>query len=78
MAVRSGAVGILTNVAVVLGPNPDPVLGNNTASDPTISDRVSDLSLTKTLTGSLQDRVDATYVFAVTNTGPSDSAARCV
>ena len=75
VAVRSGAVGILTNVAVVLGPNPDPVLGNNTASDPTISDRVSDLSLTKTLTGSLQDRVDATYVFVVTNTGPSDSAA---
>jgi uncharacterized repeat protein (TIGR01451 family)/fimbrial isopeptide formation D2 family protein len=75
VAVRSGAVGTLTNVAVVQGPNPDPVLVNDTASDPTISDRVSDLSLTKTLTGSLQDGVDASYAFAVANAGPSDSAA---
>jgi uncharacterized repeat protein (TIGR01451 family)/fimbrial isopeptide formation D2 family protein len=75
VAVRSGAVGTPTNVVVVQGPNPDPMLANNTASDPTTSDRVSDLSLSKTLTGSLQDRGDATYAFAVTNAGPSDSAA---
>jgi uncharacterized repeat protein (TIGR01451 family) len=75
VAVRSGAVGILTNVVVVQGPNPDPVLANNTASDPTASDRVSGLSLTKTLTDSLQDRGDATYAFAVSNAGPSDAAA---
>jgi uncharacterized repeat protein (TIGR01451 family) len=73
VAVSSGAVGTLTNVAVVQGPNPDPVLDNNTASDPTTSDRVSDLSLSKTLTDSLRDRGDATYALAVTNTGPSDS-----
>ncbi len=75
VAVRSGAVGTLTNVALVQGPNSDPVFGNNTASDPTTSDRVSDLSLSKTLTDSLRDRGDATYALAVTNTGPSDSAA---
>ena len=75
VAVRSGAVGTLTNVVVVQGPNPDPMLANNTASDPTTSDRVSALSLSKTLTGSLQDRGDATYAFAVSNAGPSDSAA---
>jgi uncharacterized repeat protein (TIGR01451 family)/fimbrial isopeptide formation D2 family protein len=74
-AVSSGAVGTLTNVALVQGPNPDPDLDNNTASDPTTSDRVSDLSLSKTLTDSLQNRGDATYALAVTNTGPSDSAA---
>jgi uncharacterized repeat protein (TIGR01451 family) len=75
VAVRSGAVGTRTNVVVVQGPNPDPMLANNTASDPTTSDRVFALSLSKTLTGSLQDRGDATYAFAVTNAGPSDSAA---
>ena len=75
VTVRSGAVGILTNVALVQGPNPDPDLDNNTASDPTTSDRVFDLSLSKTLTDSLQNRGDATYALAVTNAGPSDSAA---
>jgi uncharacterized repeat protein (TIGR01451 family)/fimbrial isopeptide formation D2 family protein len=74
-AVGSGAVGTLTNVAVVQGPNPDPLLGNNTASDPTTSDRVFDLSLTKTLASPLQDRGDATYGLAVTDHGPSDSVA---
>ncbi len=71
--VESGAAGTLTNVAVVQGPHPDPVLDNDTASDPTTSDRVFDLALSKTLVGTLQDRGDATYALAVTNTGPSDS-----
>jgi uncharacterized repeat protein (TIGR01451 family) len=75
VAVASGAIGTLTNVALVEGPNPDPALDDNTASDPTTSDRVSDLSLTKTLVGPLQDLEDATYELAVTNAGPSDSAA---
>jgi uncharacterized repeat protein (TIGR01451 family)/fimbrial isopeptide formation D2 family protein len=75
VAVKSCAVGTLTNVAVVQGPNPDPLLANNTASDPTASDRVSNLSLTKTLMDPLQDRANVVYAFAVTNAGPSDSAA---
>jgi uncharacterized repeat protein (TIGR01451 family) len=73
VAVGSGAVGTLTNVAVVQGPNTDPHLLNNTATDPTTSDRVFDLSLVKTLITALPDGASATYGFAVTNQGPSDS-----
>jgi uncharacterized repeat protein (TIGR01451 family) len=75
VAVGSGAVGTLTNVAQVEGPNPDPDLGNNTASDPTTSDRSFALSLTKSLDGPLQDRGDAGYALAVSNGGPSDSVS---
>jgi fimbrial isopeptide formation D2 family protein/uncharacterized repeat protein (TIGR01451 family) len=75
VAVGSGAVGTLTNVAQVEGPNPDPDLSNNTASDPTTSDRSFALSLTKSLDGPLQDRSDATYALAVSNAGPSDSVS---
>jgi fimbrial isopeptide formation D2 family protein/uncharacterized repeat protein (TIGR01451 family) len=73
VAVASGAVGGLTNVAVVQGSNTDPDLTNNTASDPTTSDRAFDLSLVKTLTTPLPDGASAVYGFAVTNQGPSDS-----
>ncbi|MGD0833546.1 MAG: hypothetical protein ABSA40_03855 [Candidatus Dormibacteria bacterium] len=75
VAVASGAVGTLTNVAVAQGPETDPVLSNNTASDPTTSDRVFDLSLTKTLTTVLSSGGSASYELAVTNNGPSDSPA---
>ena len=71
--VASGAVGNLTNVAVVEGVNPDPDAGNNLVTDPTTSDRDFELSLVKTLTGPLRNRGRASYSLAVTDSGPSDS-----
>jgi fimbrial isopeptide formation D2 family protein/uncharacterized repeat protein (TIGR01451 family) len=75
VAVGSGAVGTLTNVAIVEGPNPDPDLDNNTANDPTTTVQSPDLALTKTLIGPLQARSQAVYALEVSNSGPSDAAA---
>jgi uncharacterized repeat protein (TIGR01451 family)/fimbrial isopeptide formation D2 family protein len=78
VAVGSGAIGTLTNVAQVQGPNPDPNLDNNTASDPTTSQQLFDISLAKTLVGELVEGKDAVYSLAVTNAGPSDSTSPVV
>ncbi len=75
VALDSGAIGTLTNVAQVQGSNPDPDLDNNTASDPTTSQRVFEISLAKSLVSPLEARRDASYSLAVTNAGPSDSTA---
>ena len=63
----------IMNTATVAGPNPDPNLANNTASDTATVARDYNLSLTKTLAGGLVSGDVATYTIIVKNSGPSDS-----
>ena len=72
VSVGPGATGTLVNMASAISPTPDPVSGNDTASETTQISVFADLALAKT---SAPDPVFAggilTYTLTVTNTGPS-------
>jgi uncharacterized repeat protein (TIGR01451 family)/fimbrial isopeptide formation D2 family protein len=72
--VNSGVAAPLNNTAVVASNTPDPVPGNNTATEPTAVNASADLRISKV------DNVDpvnagdqVVYTLVVTNDGPSDA-----
>jgi uncharacterized repeat protein (TIGR01451 family) len=73
----SAAPGVV-NTATVSGADAEVDLSNNTASDPTVVTPVVDLSLTKTLVGSIVAGGEATYRLVVANDGPSPTSGDVV
>jgi fimbrial isopeptide formation D2 family protein/uncharacterized repeat protein (TIGR01451 family) len=63
------------NTAVITPSTPDPVLSNNSSTDPTTIVAQADLALTKTAAGSFIAGDDADYLIAVVNSGAGDAAA---
>ncbi|MET3803063.1 putative repeat protein (TIGR01451 family)/fimbrial isopeptide formation D2 family protein [Nakamurella sp. UYEF19] len=63
----------VTNVATVSSKTPDPLSANNTTDDPVVVPALDDLSITKTLIGSLVVGQQATYRLTVTNDGPTEA-----
>ena len=76
VAIGSGVtVASLTNTATVSSPTTDPNPGNNVSTDVAGTTQSADVSIVKTLTGTLVAGQDATYSLRVANAGPSDAAA---
>ena len=63
------------NTAVITPSTPDPVVSNNSSTDPTTIVAQADLALTKTASGSFIAGDDADYLIAVVNNGAGDAAA---
>jgi uncharacterized repeat protein (TIGR01451 family) len=72
LEVSNSLPGSVVNEATVSTTMPDPDLGNNTATDPTVIDSLprADLNLTKTHVGSMTVGETGTYLFTVANSGP--------
>jgi fimbrial isopeptide formation D2 family protein/uncharacterized repeat protein (TIGR01451 family) len=64
----------IDNTAVVTPSTPDPVLSNNSSTDPTTIVAEADLALSKTATGSFIAGDSADYLIAVVNNGAGDAA----
>ena len=73
--IGSAAYPSVTNSASVSGSTPDPILANNSSSDPASPTPFAILVLDKQLAGSLVSGMDATYLLAVANAGPSPAAS---
>ncbi len=72
--VDSSATSPLSNSATVTAdPNTDPDPSNNSASEDTSVDRVVDVAVDKTVTGTPVAGQDITYTIEVTNNGPGDA-----
>ena len=71
----AGATGPLSNTATVSSPTPDPVPGNNTATDTDTAVTTSDVAITKSLAtpNPAQPGQTVTWTIVVTNNGPSDA-----
>ncbi|MDE3087943.1 MAG: DUF11 domain-containing protein, partial [Chloroflexota bacterium] len=78
VAVSSGAIPGVTNVAGVSSTTSDPDPSNNLASDPTTVGTIADLVLTKTHSGSFTVGTNGTYTLTVTNNGPSTALGNIV
>ena len=72
IAIAPAAAPGVVNTASVASPTFDPILNNNTDSDPTTVP-LADLSLSKQLEGSLTAKSVVSYVLEATNHGPSPS-----
>ena len=74
VAVGSGAYPQVINTATVTSTTPDPVIDNNTTTDPLIVDPVADLAIVKAHVGSDTFVVGETraYTLTVTNNGPTE------
>jgi uncharacterized repeat protein (TIGR01451 family) len=71
-ALSPGASGTITNTASAAATG-DPNAGNNSGPASALVTTSADLSIVKTLTGSLVAGSNATYTITVTNNGPSDA-----
>ena len=73
VAVGAPAYPAVTNTASVSSTTPDPVPGNNSASDPAVVTPLVDLSITKTVVGAATVTAgnDLAYDLSVTNAGPT-------
>jgi uncharacterized repeat protein (TIGR01451 family)/fimbrial isopeptide formation D2 family protein/LPXTG-motif cell wall-anchored protein len=69
-------VSTISNTASVSSDTTDPVLGNNSSTDPVNIVTSADISLTKVLTGTTPVIAGghATFVLSASNSGPSDAA----
>lgn len=74
VAVAPDAVSPLNNTATVtVDPNTDPDLTNNTSDEDTTINRVVDVGVTKTVTGTATAGGVVTYTVAVVNNGPGQA-----
>ncbi len=76
--IDSGATGTLSNTAIISGSLPDPVPGNNSATDNnTVLMPEADISVTKTdgVTSAVPGQTTLIYTIVVSNNGPSDDPA---
>jgi uncharacterized repeat protein (TIGR01451 family)/fimbrial isopeptide formation D2 family protein len=64
---------VVDNTAVVTPSTSDPVLSNNSSTDPTTIVAEADLALTKTAAGAFIAGDTADYLIAVVNNGPGDA-----
>jgi uncharacterized repeat protein (TIGR01451 family)/fimbrial isopeptide formation D2 family protein len=73
VAVGAPAYPGVTNTASVSSTTPDPVPGNNSASDPAVVSPLVDLQITKTIVGSTTVSAgnELAYDLSVTNSGPT-------
>jgi fimbrial isopeptide formation D2 family protein/uncharacterized repeat protein (TIGR01451 family) len=62
------------NTAVITPSTPDPVVSNNSSTDPTTIVAEADLALTKTAAGSFIAGDSADYLIAIVNNGAGDAA----
>lgn len=74
VATPAPAGGSMTLSASITSPTVDPSTANNNASFTTTVTTAADLSITKTLSGSLTAGQNAVYTVTVTNAGPSTSS----
>ncbi|MEO6822767.1 MAG: LPXTG cell wall anchor domain-containing protein [Candidatus Nanopelagicales bacterium] len=75
VAVASDVTGNVHNSATVSSPTPDPLPGNNTATDDSTATRLADLAITKTATGPATAGLTAGFTITVRNLGPSSALA---
>ena len=70
------AQGTILNTANVTSSSPDPIPGNNSASESTIiTDEIADLQITKhDLTDPVRAGEVLTYIITINNTGPSNAS----
>jgi LPXTG-site transpeptidase (sortase) family protein len=71
--VASDAPASLTNVATASSDSPDAEPSNNTDQDETSIDRLADLSIAKSHSGSFLVGTEETYDLTVSNAGPSEA-----
>jgi uncharacterized repeat protein (TIGR01451 family)/fimbrial isopeptide formation D2 family protein len=72
--ISSSVTSSITNTATVASPTNDPVPSNNSSSWTSTVNPSADLALTKVHQGTFTAGSNGTYLFTVTNNGPSDAA----